>query len=118
MKSLWRTLWVAVLALQMIAMPLQSFAQKLHHSQTYGTAIHHHVHDHAHDLVQSESSSESLDSHEHGCISHCHVPAALLGRAITIKQTTSANILYYSAIAFTQRFTEPIDRPQWLAARF
>ncbi len=122
MKLLVRIGLTALLALQVFALPLHAFAEEIQHLAG-GGSHHHHAHaGHTTDAHHHPSAGDSVseltaDSGEHSCISHCHVPAALLGDAVWFKQV----LVHFAAVSqhfgLAQNLPNPIDRPQWSAAR-
>ena len=123
MKSLFRIGLMALLALQVIAMPLHAFSEGMQHL-VGGSSHHHHAHTgsdaadaHNHHSADDSASELTAESGEHSCISHCHAPAALLDDTVLFKQVP----MHFSAVSqhfgLAQNLPNPIDRPQWSAAR-
>lgn len=117
MKLLWRICLTALLVLQTIALPLHALSEDMQHSAGHDS---HHHHAHANDAHQSlgDASVElSADTGEHGCVNHCHMPIAALGDAIRFDAVAEHSAAISKQICLTQILPEPIDRPQWHAAR-
>lgn len=117
MVSFWRICLTALLVLQVIALPLHAHAEEMQHLAE-GNSHHHHTHSaDAHQSANDLAFESSAESGEHGCISHCHVPAALLSDALLFKHLPAHFSAVYEHFGFIQNLPEPIDRPQWSAAR-
>ena len=122
MKLLARISLIALLVLQVIALPLHTFAEEMRH-MAGGNNNHHHAHtDHATDVHNHHSADDAAseltaESGEHSCISHCHAPAALLGDTLVFKQVPMHFSVVSQHFGLAQNLPNPIDRPQWSAAR-
>lgn len=125
MKSLLRICLTVLLVLQVIALPLHTFAEEVQHLAG-SVGHHHHSHSdiaadvHAHDSAADPASASSesyADSGEYGCISHCHVPAALLDDVMLFKHLSAQFATVSEHFGFARNLPETIDRPQWSAAR-
>ena len=129
MKMLWRICLIALLALQVIAQPLHAFSQETQHLAA-GVG-HYHTHNqtnnvvciHTHDVQANLNTSDfipilAIDSGEHTCISHCHVPAALIGNSTLFGATPPRLIPFFEYFDLALNIPGSIDRPKWVAARF
>ena len=129
MKVFWRICLSALLVLQAVALPMHAFAQDAQH---LGVGVsYHHAHSHSEDVssdrnndVQVDSNGAppspalTIDSGEHSCISHCHVPAALLGEPTLFESTSTRFVAASIDFDFDQHIPRSIERPKWSSARF
>lgn len=129
MRVLWRICLTALLVLQAIALPAYALAQEAQHL-AFGVG-HHHEHNHTNhvtsdrsDDIQLNSDSTtaspvpSVESGEHVCVSHCHVPAAILGETALFDSTGKRFIVSSLSAEFDQYIPRSIERPKWSAARY
>lgn len=127
MNKVQRICFTALLVLQAIALPMHAFAQEVQHLAV--GINHHHAHNHSEDVTSDHKRDTSsaiasdfitaltIDSGEHSCVGHCHVPAALLGSSTQFKLTGGRFIATHEFVDFAEHLPKSIERPKWDAAR-